>query len=252
MPELLGADLGPGARGGFTTRAGGVSGGPYAAPDGSGGLNLGLHVDDEEHDVLANRHLLDRWAGHPVAWMSQRHSAVVQVVDAVPARGRTTVGECDALVARRAGPGAPTVGVMVADCVPLLLATPSGDLVAAAHVGRQGLASGIVRATLGALAAQGAEPAELYAALGPSICGRCYEVPAALREEVAAVVPEARSTTSWATPALDVPAGVMAQLAAAGVRRVTPPAACTREDERFYSYRRDGRTGRFAGVVRPA
>ena len=252
MLDLLDAALGPGARGGFTTRAGGVSGGPYAAADGSGGLNLGFHVDDDEHRVAANRHLLDRWAGHPVAWMSQHHSATVRVVSAVPGHGRSAVGECDALVARRTGAGAPTVGVMVADCVPLLLATPSGDLVAAVHVGRQGLASGIVPETLAVLAAEGADLRELHAALGPSICGRCYEVPAALRDEVAAVVPEARSTTSWATPALDVPAGVVAQLAAAGVRRVERPDACTREDERFYSYRRDGRTGRFAGVVQPA
>ncbi|WP_324653162.1 peptidoglycan editing factor PgeF [Georgenia sp. H159] len=246
------ADLGPGARGVFTTRAGGVSWGPYAAGDGSGGLNLGFHVGDDEDRVIANRDLVDRHAGQHVAWMSQRHSARVRLVTRPPGRGRTTLGEYDALVGRRTGPGAPAVGVMVADCVPLLLATGSGDLVAAVHVGRQGLADGVVAATLEMLADHGAALPELHAALGPSICGRCYEVPAALREEVAGVVPAARSTTSWSTPALDIPAGVEAQLAGAGVRWVRRAAACTYEDERFYSYRRDGRTGRFAGVVRPA
>lgn len=246
------ADLGPGARGGFTTRAGGVSCGPYAAADGSGGLNLAFHVDDDEDRVIANRDLLDRWAGHHVAWMSQRHSARVRVVTRPPGRGRSTLGEYDALVGRRSGPGAPAVAVMVADCVPLLLATPDGGLVAAVHVGRQGLADGVVPATLATLAGEGAAVPDLYASLGPSICGRCYEVPAALREEVAAVVSSASTTTAWGTPALDIPAGVLSQLTAAGVRRVQRLEACTREDERFYSFRRDGRTGRFVGVVRPA
>jgi len=100
-------------------------------------------------------------------------------------------------------------------------------------------------------AAEGADLRPLHAALGPSICGRCYEVPAALREDVARVVPAAHATTSWSTPALDVPAGVEAQLAAGGVQRVQRVALCTLEDERFYSYRRDGRTGRFAGIVQP-
>ncbi|PYF99824.1 conserved hypothetical protein [Georgenia satyanarayanai] len=252
MLELVPADLGPGARGGFTTRAGGVSWGPYSGVDGSGGLNLAFHVDDDEDRVIANRDLLDRWAGHHVAWMSQRHSNRVRLVTRPPGAGRSTLGGYDSLVGRRSGPGAPAVGVMVADCVPLLVATPDGGLVAAVHVGRQGLADGVVPATLAALTAEGASVPELYASLGPSICGRCYEVPADLREAVAAVVPAASGTTAWGSPSLDIPAGVVAQLTAAGVRRVQRLDACTREDERFYSFRRDGVTGRFAGVVRPA
>lgn len=246
------ADLGPGARGGFTTRAGGVSGGPYAAADGTGGLNLGLHVGDDEDRVLTNRALLDRELGSRVAWMTQRHTALVHVVTGEAGSGRTTEGECDALVGRRSGLATPAVAVMVADCVPLLLATPDGGLVAAVHVGRQGLADGVVPATLATLAAEGASVPELHASLGPSICGRCYEVPAGLRAEVAAVVPAASGTTAWGTPSLDIPAGVLAQLAAGGVRRVQRLDVCTREDERFYSFRRDGVTGRFVGVVRPA
>ncbi|WP_152192057.1 peptidoglycan editing factor PgeF [Georgenia satyanarayanai] len=246
------APVPPGGGGASPPRAGGVSGGRSAAADGSGGLNLGLHVQDDEDRVLVNRELLGRQLGSRVAWMDQRHTARVQVVTREPGDGRTAEGECDALVGRRSGPRTPAIAVMVADCVPLLLATLDGGLVAAVHVGRQGLADGVVPATLATLAREGAAVPDLYAALGPSICGRCYEVPADLRAEVAAVVPAASGTTAWGTPALDIPAGVVAQLTAAGVRRVQRTAACTREDERFYSFRRDGVTGRFVGVVRPA
>jgi copper oxidase (laccase) domain-containing protein len=82
------------------------------------------------------------------------------------------------------------------------------------------------------------------------VCGACYEVPAELQEEVAALVPQARSTTSWGTPALDLGAGVLAQLADAGVEDVRVLDHCTREDPDFPSYRRDGDAStRFAGVI---
>ena len=84
--------------------------------------------------------------------------------------------------------------------------------------------------------------------LGPSICGSCYEVPEQLREEVAEVAPAAWSSTSWGTPALDLPAGVRAQLAEEGVT-VEYSGECTLENDSLYSYRRDSRTGRFAGLV---
>ncbi|MFH5822587.1 polyphenol oxidase family protein [Georgenia sp. AZ-5] len=248
---LLPAELGPGARGGFTTRAGGVSAGPYAGPGGTGGLDLALHVGDERAAVRENRRRVDAALGAPVAWMDQVHGNAVRVVD----RATDATGECDALVAvpgAATGSGAaPGVGVLVADCVPVLLADPRGAVVAAVHVGRQGLVRGVLEAALAVMAERGAPAAELYAAVGPSICGRCYEVPAALRDEVDAVVPGTAATTSWGTPSLDLPAGVLARLAAAGVRRVHHVAVCAAEDERFYSYRRAGGapTGRFAGVV---
>jgi copper oxidase (laccase) domain-containing protein len=84
--------------------------------------------------------------------------------------------------------------------------------------------------------------------VGPSICGRCYEVPEELRSQAAAVSPVS-ATVSWTgTPAVDVAAGVVSQLVAQGVA-VRWVAGCAREDARLYSYRRDGRTGRFAGIV---
>lgn len=250
-PPLLPARLGPGARGGFTTRAGGVSAGPYGAAGGGGGLDLALHVGDDPAAVAVNRERLAAGLGVTVSWMDQVHGTDVAVVE-VP--GGADLGRCDAAVAVR-GDRPLAVGVLVADCVPVLLADRRGDAVAAVHVGRRGLVAGVIEATLATLTAQGVDTADLFAAVGPAVCGRCYEVPAAMQEEVADVVPGTASTTSWGTPALDVPAGVLRRLAAAGLRAVDHVDACTLEDVRFYSYRRAGRdgapvTGRFAGVVR--
>ena len=94
----------------------------------------------------------------------------------------------------------------------------------------------------------------MRAAIGPAVAGASYEVPSALRDEVVGVVPAAAATTSWGTPALDLPAGVEAQLRAAGVQRVVRSSRDTLRDGTLFSYRANaadgGRTGRFAGVVR--
>ena len=113
------------------------------------------------------------------------------------------------------------VAVLVADCVPVLLADPEAGVVAAVHAGRRGLVAGVVEAAVAAMVAQGADVGRMRAAIGPAIAGESYEVPAELQDEVVAVVPETRATTSWGTPALDLPAGVAAVLAAAGVEHVT-------------------------------
>ena len=213
-------DLGDGVRAAFTTRACG--------------------------DMRADRALVERWAGGPVAFATQVHGADVVVVE----QGSTAVGECDALVSA-SGAG---VGVLVADCVPVLLSDPQAGVVGAVHAGRRGLAGGVVQAALAVMIASGARPERVRAAIGPAICGECYEVPAALRDEVAGVVPATWATTPAGTAALDLPAGVAALLAAAGVRHVARIAICTRTDERFFSYRRAPRdgyaAGRFAGVIR--
>jgi YfiH family protein len=139
--------------------------------------------------------------------------------------------------------------VLVADCVPVLLADPGVGLVGAAHAGREGMAAGVVPALVTAMSSAGAEPARMRALIGPGICGACYEVPEGMRARVAAVVPAAGCTTRAGTPGLDVAAGVGAQLAAAGITDVTADGRCTRESRELYSYRRDGATGRFAGLV---
>jgi YfiH family protein len=139
--------------------------------------------------------------------------------------------------------------ILVGDCVPVLLADPQAGVIAAAHAGRRGLVAGVVPRTVESMVAQGADASRIAARLGPSICGQCYELPGEMAHEVDAAVPGSLSTTRSGTPGADIAAGVLAQLAAAGVRDVAGPAACTVEDDRFYSHRRDGVTGRFAGVV---
>jgi YfiH family protein len=175
--------------------------------------------------------------------MEQVHGAEVVHVDVpVPWADRPA---CDALITSRRGL---SLLARAADCVPVLLADPAAGWIAAAHAGRPGLAAGVVPATVAALREQGAEPSVAW--IGPHVCGSCYEVPADLQDEVAAIVPEARSTTSWGTPALDLGAGVRAQLAAAGVTDVRTVDACTREDATWPSFRRDGAAAtRFAGAI---
>jgi YfiH family protein len=174
--------------------------------------------------------------------MHQVHGADVELVSDP---GGATAPTCDAMITSR--PGVALLA-RAADCVPVLLADPATGWVAAAHAGRPGLAAGVVPGAVACLREQGAEPTVAW--IGPHVCGACYEVPADLQEEVAAVVPEARSTTSWGTPALDLGAGVRAQLAAAGVPDVRLVGACTREDPSWPSYRRDGAGAtRFAGVI---
>ena len=143
-----------------------------------------------------------------------------------------------------------TLSVRAADCVPVLLADAETGVIGACHCGRQGLVAGIVAATLREMRELGA--ASVTAWVGPHVCGRCYEVPRELQDEVAAVEPDTRATTSWGTPSLDVGAGVRAQLARAGVT-VVDVSVCTMESPDLYSYRREGRaSGRQAGLIRIA
>jgi YfiH family protein len=204
-------------------------------------LSLGDAADtDERRDALAK---FAGVSGTVPVLMEQVHGAEVVHVDVpVPWADRPA---CDALITSRRGL---SLLARAADCVPVLLADPATGWIAAAHAGRPGLAAGVVPATVAALREQGAEPSVAW--IGPHVCGSCYEVPADLQDEVAAIVPEARSTTSWGTPALDLGAGVRAQLAAAGVTDVRTVDACTREDATWPSFRRDGAAAtRFAGAI---
>ena len=155
----------------------------------------------------------------------------------------------DALLTDRPGT---VLAARAADCVPVLLGDDRAGVVAAVHAGRQGLVAGVVPRAVAALRERGAR--RLTAWVGPHVCGRCYEVPAELRDEVAAAVPGTATETSWGTPALDLGAGVRRQLeeaAGAGVEvEVVGFEPCTVEDERFYSYRRQGAAaGRHAGLA---
>jgi copper oxidase (laccase) domain-containing protein len=135
--------------------------------------------------------------------------------------------------------------------VPVLLAAPGpdGPVLGVAHAGRKGVRAGVVGATVEAMRDLGADPGAGQAHVGPAVCGRCYEVTADLQAEFAATVPDAVSTTRHGAPGLDLPRAVLGQLVAAGVRDVGHDEACTLETPALYSHRRDGVTGRFAGVV---
>jgi len=223
-------------RAAVTGRAGGVSEAPYA------GLNLGGRVGDDPGAVAANRaRLADELGLAALAFMEQVHGADVA---AVAGTGETP--HTDGLVTATAGLG---LVVLVADCTPVLLADDAAGVVAAVHAGRRGLAGAIVVRAVEAMAELGAHPERLTAWLGPAVCGGCYEVPAALRDEVDAAAPGSAATTRAGTPAVDIRTGLERQLREAGVRDVTVDEACTMEDPAYFSYRRDRVTGRFAGVV---
>ena len=226
-----------GARFAFTNRFGGVSRRPYTE------LNLGGHVGDTDEVVAENRRLLAARIGLPVdrvLYMNQVHGSQVAVVDR-PWDGAAP--HVDALVTCERDLA---LAVLVADCVPLVLADPVAGVVAVAHAGRPGLVAGVVPAVVKAMRELGARA--ITARVGPSVCGQCYEVPETMRTEVAAAVPEAFATTRQGTPSVDVAAGVEAHLRSAGAayERV---AGCTIEDRGLFSYRRDRTTGRFAGVA---
>ncbi len=254
--------LDPGAGGvgvAFTDRWDGFSG-PQLGP-----LNLGRTDADDiglvERNLDAVRDRLGlgglrRGGPLPLIALHQVHGTAVLQVDEelVAAWGpRSHLGEpagqpplrmADAAVTALAGVA---LCVRVADCVPVLLADRRAGVIAAAHAGRVGFAAGVLPATVDAMRDSGARDVEAW--IGPHICGRCYEVPQAMADELALTHPQAVTRTSWGTPAIDLGAGCAGQLEHLGVRvaRLDP---CTRTNPQFHSHRRDSlRAGRQAGII---
>lgn len=236
----------PGAsmRRGFS--AGSTTGGPPGASQGDfAGLNLGAHVGDDPAAVEANRrHLADALGvpGPHLIFLNQEHGNTVVVADDEAPWSTPVTG--DAVVTRRSDLA---LAVLVADCAPVLLADRIAGVVGAVHAGRPGLLSGVIPAAINAMRDLGAETIE--AAVGPSVCPRCYEVPESMRAEVAQVSAVSASVTWTGTPSIDIAAAIVDQLVAHGAS-ITWIPGCTRESDDLYSYRRSQRTGRFAGVVR--
>ena len=223
----------------FTDRVGGTSRAPYA------GSNLGAHVGDAEADVAANRAELARDLGVRVdqlVFMQQVHGAEVVQVDG-PLDGPPP--QADSLVT--ATPGLALV-VLVADCVPIVLADTSAGVVGVAHAGRRGMAAGVAVRAVEAMVDLGAQPGSIVARLGASVCPRCYSVPAEMRDDVARVAPVTGSVDRHGNPSLDIAGGVLSQLAPHCAELAAWPG-CTAEDPALFSHRRDGVTGRFAGVA---
>ena len=241
MLELLPAGLPAPAVGGFSTRSGGTSSGPWSS------ANMARHVGDDPATVEANRVQLAGQLGlarEQLVFAEQVHGRGVALVDG---SGAAPVPAVDALVTTT--PGVALV-MMAADCLPVLLADPVAGVVAAAHAGRQGLASGVLQEALRVMAEQGAQAARTRAVLGPAVCGACYELPAQVADEVERTVPGSRATTRQGTVGIDLAAGAQGVLERAGVGEVTRVGGCTLEQpDRFYSYRGSGTTGRHAGVV---
>jgi polyphenol oxidase len=223
-----------------STRAGGRSRGDFAS------FNLSALVGDDPAAVAANRARLRRELGVPVVFLEQVHGTRVATVDAVPAADAPDLPAADAVVT--ALPGV-AVAVLAADCVPVLLADPGAGVVGAAHAGRAGAAAGVLPATVAAMEELGARRDRLEVLLGPAICGGCYEVPAAMRAEVDALLPGSAVRTRRGTPGLDLRAGLYHQLTELGVARVGGDPRCTRETPELYSHRRDPRSGRQAAIT---
>jgi polyphenol oxidase len=222
----------------FTDRSGGVSPEPF------GSLNLAGHVGDDPANVRANRQRLsDRLPTRQLVLLASAPGGPVCVVDA---SAPEELGDAEALVTTEP---ALALGVLTADCVPVLLADEAAGVVAAVHSGRRGLAARITPRAVAAAVDAGARVDRLTAWVGPAICGRCYEVGEDVAADVVAVEPAAAARTSWGTTALDLPAAVTAQLRRAGVTDIRTDGRCTLEEPSLYSYRRDGRTGRQASVV---
>ena len=229
---------------GFLGRRGGVSAGVQA------GLNVGLGSADDPAAVAENRRRAAGAVlpGAALVTADQVHGAGVAPVDEPWADGARP--RADALVTDRPGL---LLGILTADCAPVLLADAAAGVVGAAHAGRQGLLAGVLEATLAAMQDLGASAATTVAVLGPAACGGCYEVPAAMADDAERRLPGSRGTTRQGTPSVDLTAGARAALRSAGVSDVTAVGGCTLEQpDRWYSYRRDRTTGRHGGLVRLA
>jgi YfiH family protein len=236
-----------------TTRRGGVSPAPYDDGMGSGGLNLGTHVGDQPHNVAHNRQILRAMLPDDPAWLSQVHGTTVVDV----ARVRTQeVPEADASLSTT--PGKVCV-IMTADCLPVLFCDTEGKTVAAAHAGWRGLASGVLENTVESMRAAGA--GELMAWMGPAIGPYQFEVGPDVKQAFLGGAQDAsgvRHVEAAFSPIEGKPGKYLADIYAlaryllhrAGVARVHGGEFCTVSNSgRFYSYRRDGVTGRQAALI---
>ena len=223
-----------------TTRTGGVSHGRYDS------LNLGTGTGDARFAVAHNRARVLTALGieREPCWLRQVHGANV-----VPAARFEDPPRADASVG---GSGSPPCAVLTADCLPVVLCDQSGTRVGIAHAGWRGLAAGVIARCVGAMDRHGGE---LLAWLGPAIGPEAYEVGPDVREAILRAQPEARSAFAPAPSGsdrwlADLYAVAVQQLESLGIDRIYGGGFCTFRDEvRFFSYRRDGTTGRFATLV---
>lgn len=219
-----------------TTRHGGASGGIY------GTFNVGVAVGDDPALVAENRaRLRSLLPGDPV-WLKQVHGTRVVNADEVHA-----IVEADACMTRTAGT---VLAIQAADCMPVLLADRSGSVIAAAHAGWRGLASGVIE---NAVAAMNIAPANVLAWLGPAVSGAAYEVGQDVHDAFTGADPAAATAFvahGHGKYLVDLYTLARQRLARLGVASVHGGGYCTFGDaDRFYSYRREGITGRMVALI---
>jgi YfiH family protein len=228
-----------GIRAGTSWRRGGISQDPYAS------LNLALHVGDDADAVAENRRRL-RLPSEPI-WLSQVHGRTVVDAGQVSEQNIGQVIEADAAYTERAGV---ICAVLTADCLPVLLCNHHGTRVAAVHAGWRGLAAGILERTVDSLELPGEQ---LLAWLGPAIGPNAYEVGEEVRDTFIRKNPEAGTAFRSSRPGhwwMDIYQLARQRLMSRGVSAISGGDHCTwQEADNFYSYRRDGVTGRMASVI---
>ncbi len=247
QPDWPGLPSGIGAA--CTTRRGGLSLPPYDDGQGGGGFNLGDHVADQPGHVQHNRAMLAAQLPAPVQWLSQVHGTRVLDVGAISAQDSR---EADACLTSQSGV---VCAVLTADCLPVLFCDATHGVVAAAHAGWRGLADGVLENTVAAMLQSGAKTDHIMAWLGPAIGPSAFEVGSDVRARFVAL--DSQSAPAFA----DNPArpghfyADLAQLARlrlyrCGIRQISGGGWCTvSHPEKFYSYRRDGVTGRMASLI---
>ncbi len=220
-----------------TTRHGGVSAAPYDT------LNLGMHVGDNPQAVARNRQLLEPLVPSEPVWLEQVHGTVVANADAASCRV-----QADACIARHRGA---VCVVMTADCLPILLCDEAGTVVAAVHAGWKGLAAGVIEATVNAMEVA---PHRLIAWLGPAIGQEAFEVGAEVRAVF--IAHQARAAEAFVAHGgqgkyhADLYLLARQRLEALGIRKMSGGNYCTyRQKDKFFSYRRDGVTGRMGTFI---
>lgn len=250
---MFASRLDPAEQGGigiaFTDRLDGYSAGELSS------FNLGRTDEDQLSALQANMAALRTQLGvEAVAAVHQVHGVEVYDVDAHRLSwlsdqwlgdrvlGQPALPRADALITTQAGLA---LMVRAADCLPVLFA--AGEVIAAAHAGRVGLLAGVLNRTVQAIRERTKLPIQAW--VGPHICGRCYEVPSEMADQVALSYPQAVSQTSWGTPSVDLGQAAQLMLTERGVT-VTRLDPCTKESERLFSHRGDGpATGRQAGLI---
>jgi YfiH family protein len=234
-----------------TTRLGGVSAAPFDDGQGGGGLNLGLHVKDDPDAVRENRARLQSLLPGRPAWIAQVHGADVVEAGLVQPGAPVQVG--DASIATEPGV---VCAILTADCLPVLFADLEGKVVGAAHAGWRGLAGGVLGATVAAMRARGA--GGITAWLGPAIGPQAFEVGPDVVEAFRAALPDGAHEEGFrpypgrdGKYLADIYLLARRLLARDGITRVHGGGRCTfTEDDRFYSYRRDGAgSGRQASLI---